>query len=219
MFCGWWMGLRWKLFFIILAFLSPVRLMLICQALDEPRAPKRISNVVVLVKSGWTRLGSVVNVYELKNQIFPRSAALSHRWMERAAGRWREKTVSEGEIVVEQQKKKWRKEMNEDNGKSNFCITKHFALCVLQAENFDIAWVTTMGRMFFLPQARANEAQKGTEERLACIHSAQVEKCLVMKTTLDVCVLSSMEDSKRNSTQTPVGCCLCYTIPVDLGAT
>lgn len=116
-------------------------------------------------------------------------------------------------------KKKWRKEMNEDNGKSNFCITKHFALCVLQAENFDIAWVTTMGRMFFLPQARANEAQKGTEERLACIHSAQVEKCLVMKTTLDVCVLSSMEDSKRNSTQTPVGCCLCYTIPVDLGAT
>lgn len=60
----------------------------------------------------------------------------------------------------------------EDNGKSNFCITKQFALFFLQAENFDIAWVATTGENVFLaaPQAfqRMKPKFKAQKERIVC---------------------------------------------------
>lgn len=52
--------------------------------------------------------------------------------------------VSEGKIIQQQQKNK----LKEYNGKSNFCITKHFTLCVLQA--WKIAWVVGRGNAAFV---------------------------------------------------------------------
>lgn len=71
--------------------------------------------------------------------------------------RCREKRVSRGRIV-EQQK---RRKVSEDNGKSNFCITKHFTLCVLQVETLPLRGL--MGRSescYSCPRPEANEIQK-----------------------------------------------------------
>lgn len=93
------------------------------------------------------------------------------------------------------------KKVNKDNGKSNFCITKHFILCVLQAETLKlrekgrVEWKKKKERCFSCPKAQANEIQKYKRERCAVFAYWQ-RKCLVMKTTF--CRLNVIEDDGKN---------------------
>lgn len=100
------------------------------------------------LKSGcfWTRqsarLALVVNVCELKNQISPFSQTLffpvAHYSIGSSLWKWER---MKGKAMKSLRVKLFNnKKVNEDNGKSNFCITKHFTLCVLQAESLLLRW-------------------------------------------------------------------------------